>query len=71
MAARRVPSGEVSVYDAALLSPDAAQVDKILQVLGLTVPSRELRHADGLVRLRSLMSAWLPLGDNALRPPTG
>ena len=55
------------VYDAVLLSPDAAKRDKIISSLGLHVPPRELKNADSGVQLRAIMGQWLPLGRNVLR----
>ena len=54
-------------YGALLTEPDAALRDKIVKSLGLTVPERELRHADALVQLRAVFGAWLPLSANVLR----
>lgn len=55
------------VYQAVLVEPDETQRDKIVATLGLTVPARELRHADPVVQLRAIMGQWLPLGRNVLR----
>eukprot|EP00965_Chrysotila_dentata_P084048 2774433-Pleurochrysis_carterae.AAC.1 len=54
------------VYSAALLSPDAAAVNKIVRSLSLTVSPRELDHADHVVSLRAIMRAWLPLAPAVL-----
>ena len=54
-------------YGALLTEPDAALRDKIVKSLGLSVPERELRHADALVQLRAVFGAWLPLSANVLR----
>ena len=54
-------------YGALLTEPDAALRDKIVTSLGLSVPERELRHADAIVQLRAVFGAWLPLSANVLR----
>ena len=54
-------------YGALLIEPDAALRDKIVKSLGLTVPERELRHADACPAARRLRRLAAAVGQRAPR----
>jgi ribosome assembly protein 1 len=56
-----------AAYECTLVESDDTKLGKIVSVLGLKVPSRDLHSPDLKHRLRAVMQAWLPLAPCVLR----
>ena len=55
-----------AVYDC-VVNKDKEQLEKIVQKLGVDVPSRDLRSTDSRVQLSAVFSKWLPLTQALLK----
>jgi len=55
-----------AVYDSIILKPNSERISKIVSILGLKVPARELKSKDSQSLLNTVMFQWLPLASTIL-----
>ena len=55
-----------NAYDVIAIRKDPDKISKIVQSLGLQIPTRDLTHSDPRIQLKAILGQWLPLSQVVL-----